>query len=136
VDDPQPLLKERNQKAYLVHRLDKATSRLLLVALTPSVATALGALFQQRQIQKTYWAVCVGALPHREGKHEMWMAKRPGRQGEKMEAVFAETVGALDAICTYRDLGQEGELSLWSCIPKRGVPTSCAFKWPPWVALF
>ncbi len=113
-------LKEKNQKAYLVHRLDKDTTGLLLVALTPSMATALGALFQNREIQKTYWAICGGVPPQLEGRHEMWMAKRPGRNGEKMELTGAETSGALQAICTYRVLDQGDDMSLVELHPQTG----------------
>ncbi|MBK7404951.1 MAG: RluA family pseudouridine synthase [Phycisphaerales bacterium] len=42
----------------LVHRLDKDTSGLLLVALTPDAYDALRALFETREVRKFYWAVC------------------------------------------------------------------------------
>ena len=45
-----------------VHRLDYATSGLLLVAKTRSAITALGQQFEERQIQKIYRAIVVGKL--------------------------------------------------------------------------
>lgn len=42
----------------LVHRLDKDTSGLLLVALTTDAYDALRALFETREVRKFYWAVC------------------------------------------------------------------------------
>jgi 23S rRNA pseudouridine1911/1915/1917 synthase len=49
-------------RAGIVHRLDKDTSGLLLVARTPAVHKALVASLEQRRIRRTYRAVCVGVL--------------------------------------------------------------------------
>ncbi len=45
-----------------VHRLDYATSGLLLIAKTASAITFLGRQFEERQIKKTYRAIVVGKL--------------------------------------------------------------------------
>lgn len=47
-------------KPYPLHRLDAPTSGLLLVAKTASAQLKLGALFANRQIQKTYQAIVCG----------------------------------------------------------------------------
>jgi 23S rRNA pseudouridine1911/1915/1917 synthase len=49
-------------RAGLVHRLDKDTSGLLLVARTPEAHTALTAAMAARQITREYLAVCTGVL--------------------------------------------------------------------------
>lgn len=49
-------VQQRFAKALLVHRLDEATSGLLLFALTSAAQKALGAAFAARQIHKTYHA--------------------------------------------------------------------------------
>jgi 23S rRNA pseudouridine1911/1915/1917 synthase len=49
-------------RAGLVHRLDKDTSGLLLVARTPEAHTALTVAMAARQITREYLAVCTGAL--------------------------------------------------------------------------
>ena len=49
-------------RAGLVHRLDKDTSGLLLVARTLESQTALSADLEQRVIRRTYQAICQGAL--------------------------------------------------------------------------
>lgn len=46
-----------------VHRLDYLTSGLLLVAKTQQARVALGGAFEKRQVEKTYHAVCEGAVP-------------------------------------------------------------------------
>jgi 23S rRNA pseudouridine1911/1915/1917 synthase len=48
-------------RAGIVHRLDKDTSGVLVIARTPQAHTALVAALQQRQVGREYLAVCVGA---------------------------------------------------------------------------
>jgi len=52
----------------IVHRLDKETSGLLLAAKTVHAHQQLTRLFAERQIQKTYWAVCSGKVPAPSGE--------------------------------------------------------------------
>lgn len=47
----------------IVHRLDKDTTGLLLAAKHPLAQQKLIALFASREIEKTYWAVCIGNPP-------------------------------------------------------------------------
>ena len=54
----------------LVHRLDRDTSGVLLLARTPGTAAKLAAAFRTRAVEKTYWAIVAGrpgpvAGPHR-----------------------------------------------------------------------
>jgi len=49
-------------RAGLVHRLDKDTSGLLLVARTPEAHTALIAAMAAREITREYLAVCTGVM--------------------------------------------------------------------------
>ncbi|MDG4812124.1 pseudouridine synthase [Hydrogenovibrio sp. 3SP14C1] len=52
-----------NQKVYPLHRLDKATSGLLLFALDPETARLMGKQFETHSIQKNYLAICRGWTP-------------------------------------------------------------------------
>ena len=47
-------------RLHLIHRLDRATSGVLLIGRSPEVAATLGQQFMQRSVQKTYLAVCRG----------------------------------------------------------------------------
>lgn len=51
----------------IVHRLDKDTSGLLLVAKDPWVHAQLAKQFSNRTITREYWAVCWGILKEKEG---------------------------------------------------------------------
>ena len=49
-------------RAGLVHRLDKDTSGLLVVARTPEAHTALVAALAAREIEREYLALCAGVM--------------------------------------------------------------------------
>ena len=65
--DKQDCLSARVQALYpdalVVHRLDMATSGLMLMALGADMQRAMSALFQTRQVDKTYLAIVDGLLP-------------------------------------------------------------------------
>ncbi|XQW86039.1 RluA family pseudouridine synthase [Thalassotalea piscium] len=48
--------------AFIVHRLDRAATGLILIAHTKSAATALSRLFESRKLKKTYHIICLGQL--------------------------------------------------------------------------
>ena len=52
--------KQLHRDTYLVHRLDRATSGVMLIAHNKKMAKALSDLFAQRQINKTYLAIVLG----------------------------------------------------------------------------
>ena len=54
------LRKQLGKLVYPVHRLDRATSGVLVFALSPEMASALGKQFQERSVKKTYIAVVRG----------------------------------------------------------------------------
>lgn len=61
------LNKQLGAYLYPVHRLDRATSGVLIFALTSQTATQLNQLFQSREIQKTYYAVVRGWMNPEQG---------------------------------------------------------------------
>ena len=52
-------------RSGIVHRLDKDTSGVMLVAKTNAAHEKLAAAFQNREIEKKYWALCCGVPPTR-----------------------------------------------------------------------
>ena len=59
--------KQTGHKVYLVHRLDKETSGLMLVAKSPEAASKWTKLIASKQVQKTYTAYCFGKLAKKKG---------------------------------------------------------------------
>ncbi len=75
---------EAAERPRLVHRLDKDTSGVLLLARSAAAAAALADAFRSKTARKVYWAIVVGLPLPRQGKIDMALAKLPGRGGEKM----------------------------------------------------
>ena len=77
---------ERGDRPVLVHRLDRDTSGVLLVAKTRSIAADLGEIFRSRQARKIYWAL-VEACPSRRKAASPFISQkvrawaRPGWRG-------------------------------------------------------
>lgn len=84
------------QRPGIVHRLDKETSGLLLIAKTDAALASLQAQFKTRAIKKTYLAVCVGHIQPERGLIHKPIARDPGNR--KRMAIVA---GGRDAATKY-----------------------------------
>ncbi|GAA4028618.1 RluA family pseudouridine synthase [Sphingomonas rosea] len=78
------LADEEGNRPKLVHRLDKDTSGVLLVARSARSAAFFSKSFSGRTARKVYWAIVVGDLGQDEGLIDAPLAKQPGTGGEKM----------------------------------------------------
>ena len=94
----------------LVHRLDKDTSGVLLIARTPGSAASYSRRFAGRSARKVYWALVVGVPQVREGTIDAPLAKQPGTGGEKMHV--DEEEGAM-AKTRYRVIERAGMRAAW-----------------------
>lgn len=56
------------ERPFLVHRLDRETSGVLIIAKKPQTQFLLAKQFQQRQIKKVYRAICCGKLEVEKGE--------------------------------------------------------------------
>ncbi len=106
----------------LVHRIDKDTGGLLLVAKTRKAAQALAEAFKDRQVEKTYWALVVGAPRPREGEIDMPVAKRMVRIGNRgvERVVPADGEGAKRAVSHYQIVEDIGRVSFVAMRPITG----------------
>ena len=86
------------ERPKLVHRLDKDTSGLLMLARTDRVARALSEALRHRAARKIYWAVVAGVPNPRQGSIKYGLVKAPGRgrggEGEKMICVHPAEMSA------------------------------------------
>ena len=87
IDDMMEALTVDGVKPRLVHRLDKDTSGVLLLARSLQMAQYLGDMFKGRDIRKYYWGITVPAPQVHQGKIQSAIAKTAGRGGERMMAV-------------------------------------------------
>ena len=88
----------------LVHRLDRDTSGLLLLARTPGVAAKLATSFRNRKVSKIYWAVVVGAPDPAKGKIDRALARIGGPRGERSALAAPDDAKAAQSITTYETL--------------------------------
>ena len=109
------------EKPRLVHRLDKDTSGVLLLARTRVAADALTKAFRARDTRKIYWAVTAGVPQPRMGTIRYGLVKAPGHgkggEGEKMQIVAPKDVdtteGAKHAHTDYAVLSALGTRTAW-----------------------
>lgn len=115
-------LAKGGEKPRLVHRLDRDTSGVLVVAKTAAVARELGFAFQQHRVRKLYWAILVGGPTRNEGVIELPLGKRgpPGR--EKVEpAAPEEDEWARWAKTEFKVLARAGKVAAWvALLPRTG----------------
>lgn len=100
-DEPRP---------RLVHRLDKDTSGVLLVARTPGSAAFFSKRFSGRSAKKIYWALVVGVPDVADGTIDAPLAKQPGTGGEKMHV---DTENGQPARTRYRVIDRAGNRAAW-----------------------
>ncbi len=62
------LEKQVGKKVHLVHRLDKDTEGLLVVAKNPQSAHTWTSIISSKEIQKEYYAICLGSFRNKSGE--------------------------------------------------------------------
>lgn len=70
------------ERPRLVHRLDRDTAGVLLLARNAPAARSLTAAFRGKETQKIYWALVAGEPPERRGLIDLPLAKQAQRRGE------------------------------------------------------
>lgn len=116
-------------RPVLVHRLDKDTSGILLLARTPRVARRLGEAFRARTTRKIYWAIVAGVPSPPMGTIRYGLVKAGGHgrggEGEKMRCIHPREVdsteGAKRATTDYAVLSRLGSRAAWvALVPVTG----------------
>ncbi len=103
------LLSRSGERPRLVHRLDKDTSGVLILARSAAAAAFLTRAFRDRAASKLYWAIVVGVPEVAQGRIDLPLAKKPGPAGERMEAI---EVGER-AITDYAVIERIGKHAAW-----------------------
>lgn len=99
-----------HDRPRLVHRLDKDTSGVLVLARNAFAATKLAEAFRGRDAQKIYWALVVGAPRPKTGKIVSDLEKRGERGNQKMMETEA---GGQRAITEYAVIDEAGDRVTW-----------------------
>lgn len=109
IDGMLQALSAGGERPRLVHRLDRDTSGLLVVAKTAAAAARLTAAFRRHRVDKLYWALVVGRPPEAQGSIDQPLAKQPGPGGERVAASGA----GVSARTVYRVVARAGRIASW-----------------------
>ncbi|MER2536448.1 MAG: RluA family pseudouridine synthase [Rhizobiaceae bacterium] len=103
----------KGEKPRLVHRLDRETSGVLVVARTRLAAMKLAEAFRARETQKTYWSLVKGVPPKREDKISTWLVKEQTPDGDRVRVAQHGEKGADHAVSFYRIVEQAARTLTW-----------------------
>jgi 23S rRNA pseudouridine955/2504/2580 synthase len=101
---------EATERPRLVHRLDKDTSGVLVLARSAAAAARLAEAFRGKAVRKIYWAAVVGLPKQRRGRIDQALAKLPGRAGER---VVPDEDDGKRAVTYYRMIAHAGAKLAW-----------------------
>jgi 23S rRNA pseudouridine955/2504/2580 synthase len=107
------LREEGGERPRLVHRLDRDTTGLLLIARTPGAAARLAASFRGRDMDKVYWAVVAGRPVPVEGEIDLPLKRIGGDRGERTAPAERDDEDAARAITEYRTLDHAARKLAW-----------------------
>ena len=100
-------------RAGLVHRLDRETSGVMLIAKNTPFQEEMQVLFAARQMHKTYNAICCGAVPDEEGTIDVPIGRVTGGK------IKASELGR-DAITDFKVLERKKGFTLLELYPRTG----------------
>ncbi len=104
-----------NNRAGIVHRLDRATSGVMICAKTPKALAWLQKQFAQRKTKKTYAAVVTGHLNPPEAVIDMPIERNP-----RAPATFRVGAQGKSAVTHYKVIAQNDKYSLLELKPTTG----------------
>lgn len=117
------LAPKNGDKPKLVHRIDKDTSGVLLLAKTAKSAKFLIDKFKNKEVKKHYWALLAGVPRPRKGTIKLALAKRGGgKYGERVIPVYgdeedptlaADAKQAVTHYCVMEEAGQRASFVIF-----------------------
>lgn len=114
-DDQAGLLAMLAQRAGIVHRLDRATSGVMICAKTPKAMGWLQKQFFNRKVKKSYLAVISGQLDPPEAIIDMPIGRNP-----KKPQTFKVSSNGKSAITTYKTILNNDKYSVINLTPQTG----------------
>lgn len=108
-----------DERPKLVHRLDRDTSGVLLIARSARSAKRLGDAFQGRDARKRYWALVAGVPKVEQGRIDEAILKQADADG--YEKMVADADLGKSAVTDYRVLEAAGRSAAWlEMMPQTG----------------
>lgn len=100
-------------RAGLVHRLDRETSGVMIVAKTPQFQAEMVSLFANREVHKTYHAIACGEVPDEQGTIDVPIGRVAGGK------IKASNVGR-EAVTEYKVVERKNGFTYIELYPKTG----------------
>jgi 23S rRNA pseudouridine955/2504/2580 synthase len=113
LDGMLDVLRGDGDRPRLVHRLDRDTSGVILLARTAAVAARLSALFRSREVEKTYWAIVVGRPLPVEGQIDQALKRVASAFGERTVVADRKDKEGQRAYTNYRTIDNAGQKFAW-----------------------
>ena len=101
---------DSGERPRLVHRLDKDTSGVLLIARHAAAAAFFARAFRDKTTRKVYWAIVIGRPDLAQGRIDLALAKGGGKGRER---VYASDDGGKEAVTYYRVIDSAGDRASW-----------------------
>jgi len=104
---------DKTERPRLVHRLDKDTSGVMLLARSRDAAAKLGRALKHRGARKLYWALVIGVPKPGQGEINLSLIKRGGRGDERVHPAEPDDPEAKRAVTRYAILERAGRSLSW-----------------------
>ncbi|MTH97380.1 RluA family pseudouridine synthase [Roseibium sp. RKSG952] len=102
---------KKGEKPRLVHRLDRETSGIILVAKTRKAAQELTKAFRHRNTRKIYWAMLAGVPKPKQGRISTYLARSEAE--ERMRVARHGEDDAQHAVSLYSVFEQSAQKLSW-----------------------
>jgi len=102
------------ERPKLVHRLDRDTSGVVVLARGVKPASRLAAAFRGRDVEKTYWALFWGVPPLLEGRIDLPLLRVEGEGSSRSAPADRNDKAASRAVTEYRILDYAGKKFAWA----------------------
>lgn len=116
------LAREGEDRPRLVHRLDRDTSGVMIVAANARAAAKLASAFRARDTRKVYWALTKGVPQPRGGKIDAALIKRAAADGrERVRVAYEdEDEAAKSAVTLFETLDHATTMAWVALMPMTG----------------
>ncbi len=104
---------EKPERPRLVHRLDKDTSGVMLLARSRDAAAKLGRALKHRNARKLYWALAIGVPRPAQGEINLPLIKGGAHGEERVHPADQDDAAAKQALTRYAVLEAAGRVLSW-----------------------